>query len=86
MSRKLADRIRVIVAETLEGKVKDPRLGFVTITDARVTNDLREATVFYTVLRHRGGARGHGRGAGERQGRAALRGRAADRACGTRRR
>lgn len=48
--RKLADRVRVIVAETLESRVKDPRLGFVTITDARVTNDLREATVFYTVL------------------------------------
>lgn len=47
--RKLADRVRVIVAETLETRVKDPRLGFVTITDARVTNDLREATVFYTV-------------------------------------
>ena len=47
--RKLADRIQVIVAEMLEGKVKDPRLGFVTITDTRVTNDLREATVFYTV-------------------------------------
>ncbi len=48
--RRLADRVRVIVAETLETRVKDPRLGFVTITDARVTNDLREATVFYTVL------------------------------------
>jgi ribosome-binding factor A len=48
--RKLADRVRVIVAETLETRVKDPRLGFVTITDARVTNDLREATVFYTVF------------------------------------
>lgn len=48
-ARKLADRIRVVVAETLERRVKDPRLGFVTITDARVTNDLREATVFYTV-------------------------------------
>jgi ribosome-binding factor A len=47
--RKLADRIKVIVAETLETRVKDPRLGFVTITDARVTGDLREATVFYTV-------------------------------------
>ena len=34
-ARKLADRIRVIVAETLEMRVKDPRLGFVTITDAR---------------------------------------------------
>ncbi len=48
--RRLADRVRVIVAETLETRVKDPRLGFITITDARVTNDLREATVFYTVL------------------------------------
>lgn len=49
-ARKLADRIKVIVAEQLELRVKDPRLGFVTITDVRVTADLREATVFYTVL------------------------------------
>jgi ribosome-binding factor A len=49
-ARKLADRIRVVVAETIEKRIKDPRLAFVTITDARVTNDLREATVFYTVL------------------------------------
>jgi len=49
-ARKLADRIKVVVAETLELRVKDPRLGFITITDARVTNDLQEATVFYTVL------------------------------------
>jgi len=48
-ARKLADRIKVIVAETLEMRVKDPRLGFVTITDARITGDLGEATVFYTV-------------------------------------
>jgi ribosome-binding factor A len=49
-ARRLADRIKVIVAEALETRVKDPRLGFVTVTDARVTPDLREATVFYTVL------------------------------------
>ena len=48
-ARKLADRIAVIVAEMLERRIKDPRLGFVTITEARITNDLREATVFYTV-------------------------------------
>ena len=48
-ARKLADRVREIVAETLEMMVKDPRLGFITVTDARVTPDLREATVFYTV-------------------------------------
>jgi ribosome-binding factor A len=49
-ARKLADRIKVIAAETLERRVKDPRLGFVTVTDVRVTGDLREATVFDTVL------------------------------------
>jgi ribosome-binding factor A len=46
----MADRIRVIVAESLERRIKDPRLGFVTITDARVTGDLHEATLYYTVL------------------------------------
>ena len=49
-ARKLADRIREIVADALEKRVKDPRLGFVTVTDTRVTNDLQHATVFYTVL------------------------------------
>jgi ribosome-binding factor A len=48
--RKLADRISQIVAEMLERRVKDPRLGFVTVTETRVTGDLREATVYYTVL------------------------------------
>ena len=48
-ARKLADRIKVVVAETLEKRIKDPRLGFVTVTDARVTGDLQHATVFYTV-------------------------------------
>src|SRR6201994_3955313 len=48
-ARKLADRISQIVAEMLEKRIKDPRLGFVTVTEARLTNDLREATVFYTV-------------------------------------
>ncbi|WP_152362453.1 30S ribosome-binding factor RbfA [Microlunatus speluncae] len=47
---KLADQIKVIVAEMLERRVKDPRLGFVTVTDVRLTGDSREATVFYTVL------------------------------------
>ena len=48
-ARKLADRIKVIVAKTLERGVKDPRLGFVTITDVRVTGDLQHASIFYTV-------------------------------------
>ncbi|MFW0108237.1 30S ribosome-binding factor RbfA [Rothia sp. P6271] len=46
---RLADRIKVIVAQALERRIKDPRLGFVTVTDARVTNDLQHATVYYTV-------------------------------------
>lgn len=48
-ARRLAVRIRQVVADVLEREVKDPRLGFVTVTDARVTSDLAEATVFYTV-------------------------------------
>ena len=47
---KLADQIKVIVAEMLERRIKDPRLGFITITDVRLTGDTRDATVFYTVL------------------------------------
>lgn len=46
---RLADRIKVIVAQALEHRIKDPRVGFVTITDARVTNDLQHATLYYTV-------------------------------------
>ncbi len=48
--RKIADRIQVIVAEMLERRIKDARLGFVTITDVRVTGDSQHASVFYTVL------------------------------------
>lgn len=47
---KLADQIKVVVAKTIERRVKDPRLGFVTLTDVRLTGDNREATLFYTVL------------------------------------
>jgi ribosome-binding factor A len=45
-----AGRIKQIVATTIETQVKDPRLGMVTITDVRVTGDLHDATVFYTVF------------------------------------
>ena len=48
--RKVADRIQVIVAEMLERRIKDPRLGFVTVTDVRVSGDTQHATVFYTVF------------------------------------
>ena len=48
-TRRIAERISKIVAQMLERRIKDPRLGFVTVTEARLTSDLREAKVFYTV-------------------------------------
>ncbi|MET4619474.1 ribosome-binding factor A [Arthrobacter sp. 2762] len=47
---KLAQRIKVVVAEALGRRVKDPRVESITITDARVTNDLQHATIYYTVF------------------------------------
>jgi ribosome-binding factor A len=49
-ARRLAGRIKQIVATGVETQIKDPRLGMVTITDVKVTGDLHDATVFYTVL------------------------------------
>ncbi|UJH70857.1 30S ribosome-binding factor RbfA [Ornithinimicrobium sp. INDO-MA30-4] len=49
-ARKVAERTKVLMAQGLDTLVKDPRLGFVTITDVRVTGDLQHATVFYTVM------------------------------------
>lgn len=49
-ARKLAGRIKQIVATGIETQIKDPRLGMVTITDVRVSGDLHDATLFYTVL------------------------------------
>jgi ribosome-binding factor A len=46
---KMADRIREIVAKRIERGLRDPRLGFVTITDVRMTGDLQHASIFYTV-------------------------------------
>jgi ribosome-binding factor A len=48
--RRHAERVRELVAEVIRTQIKDPRLGMMTITDSRITPDLREATVFYTVL------------------------------------
>ncbi len=49
-AQKIADRIKTLTAENLESIVKDPDLGFVTITDVRVTGDLQHASLFYTVF------------------------------------
>lgn len=48
--RRHAERVRELVASAVRSQVKDPRLGMITITDARITSDLRDATVYYTVL------------------------------------
>ena len=49
-THKVGDRIKVIVAQMLERRIKDPRVGFVTITDVRMTGDSQHASVFYTVM------------------------------------
>jgi ribosome-binding factor A len=48
--RRHAERVKELVAHVVRTQIKDPRLGMITITDSRITPDLREATVFYTVL------------------------------------
>jgi ribosome-binding factor A len=48
--RKIADRIQVIVAQMLEFRIKDPRIGFVTVTDVRVSGDNQQASIFYTAM------------------------------------
>jgi ribosome-binding factor A len=48
--RRHAERVRELVAQVTRSQIKDPRLGMITFTDSRITADLREATVFYTVL------------------------------------
>jgi ribosome-binding factor A len=47
---KTAEQVKVVIAEMLQRRIKDPRLGFVTVTDVRMTGDGHEASVFYTVL------------------------------------
>jgi ribosome-binding factor A len=49
-ARRLAKRISTIVASAIEYEIKDPRLAGVTITAAKVTADLHDATLYYTVM------------------------------------
>lgn len=49
-ARRLAKRIAAIVATAIDHEIKDPRLAFVTVTDCKVTADLHDATVYYTVM------------------------------------
>ena len=68
---KLAQRIKVVVAEALGRRVKDPRVEGITVTDARVTNDLQHATVYYTVFGDEVAQADAAKGLGEGQGCAA---------------
>ncbi|GGL95428.1 30S ribosome-binding factor RbfA [Glutamicibacter protophormiae] len=47
---RLAKRVQVLMAQSLRTVIKDERIDNVTVTDARVTNDLQHATVYYTVF------------------------------------
>ena len=49
-AKRLAKRISTIVASAIEYEITDPRLVGVTITDAKVTGDLHDATLYYTVM------------------------------------
>jgi len=48
-ARRLSKRIGTIVATAIEFEIKDPPLALVTVTDTKVTGDLHDATVYYTV-------------------------------------
>lgn len=48
-AQRMAKRIRTLVADAIEYRIKDPRLQYVTVTDCRITGDLHDATVYYTV-------------------------------------
>jgi len=53
MSRRadrVAEEIRHTVTGIIADKLKDPRIGFITITRVNITDDLRNATIFYTAL------------------------------------
>jgi ribosome-binding factor A len=49
-ARRLAKRIAEIVASAIDFEIKDPGLSGITIVDAKVTGDLHDATLYYTVL------------------------------------
>ncbi len=47
---KVAQRIKEEISSIIQSKIKDPRIGFITITNVEITSDLRIAKVFYSVL------------------------------------
>jgi ribosome-binding factor A len=49
-AEKVGDQIREVISEILLQELKDPRIGFVTITKVAVSDDLRAARVYYSVF------------------------------------
>ena len=49
-ARKIQEFIKQEVSNIILRELKDPRMGFVTVTDARITGDLREATVYVSLF------------------------------------
>ena len=49
-AERVSDKIRQIVSRLLQGEIRDPRIGFVTVTDVSVSQDLKNARVFVSVL------------------------------------
>ncbi len=47
---RVAEQMKKELGEIIGQKVKDPRIGFVTVTDVEVTGDLQNATIFISVL------------------------------------
>jgi len=48
--RRVDEAIRQVLGEAVQGELKDPRVGFVTVTDVRTSADLRHARVYVSVL------------------------------------
>lgn len=49
-ANRVAEQMKKELGEIIGRKLKDPRIGFVTITDVSVTGDLQQATIYVTVL------------------------------------
>ena len=49
-TRRVNEAVRQAVADLLEQEISDPRVAHVTVTDARVSDDLRHATIYYTAV------------------------------------
>src|SRR5690625_5435553 len=49
-ANRVAEQIKIEISDIINNKIKDPRIGFLTITDVEVTGDLQQAKVFFSVL------------------------------------